>query len=241
SQVWPNSPSLLNFINKNKLTQSHKLKMISKGSSNGIDLKKFSPENVSKSSLEEIKKNHSLTPGCTYSLFVGRLVKDKGIDILIRAFQSMKIKEHQLVLLGSFEKDHDLLPETLEAIQKNNSIIHIEWAKNVKDYMALADLLIHPSFREGFPNVLLQAGAMRTPIICSAIPGNIDIIKHKHTGLVYESLSEIELVKQLSWAFLNWDKMTEYADKLYNIVHENYGRNKIHSTILQNYNRLIYE
>src|SRR5690606_39363372 len=84
--------------------------------------------------------------------------------------------------------DLDLNPLSAEVIRKINDhprIVHIEWSDHVSHYMAISDVLVHASHREGFPNVLLEAGAISCPIICSDIPGNTDLVSHQKTGLVY--------------------------------------------------------
>ncbi|WP_332910470.1 glycosyltransferase [Algoriphagus boritolerans] len=79
--------------------------------------------------------------------------------------------------MGAFENDLDpLSPETVQTIQDHPRIIQIDWSDHVAHYLALSDLLVHPSHREGFPNVILEAGAMQVPVVCSDIIGNTDII-----------------------------------------------------------------
>jgi glycosyltransferase involved in cell wall biosynthesis len=105
--------------------------------------------------------------------------------------------------------------------------------------MALADVLVHPSHREGFPNVLLEAGAMELPVICSDIIGNKDIISQQKTGLIFPVKEKEVLKEALEFAFVKRDKMAQLARNLNQEVQENYDRKSIHQALLANYNRLL--
>jgi glycosyltransferase involved in cell wall biosynthesis len=105
--------------------------------------------------------------------------------------------------------------------------------------LALADLLVHPSHREGFPNVILEAGAMHVPVICSDIIGNKDIITQQKTGLIFPVKDAPVLKEALEFAFVKREKMAEYAARLYDEIVENYDRKFIQKEIFSNYQRLI--
>ena len=112
-------------------------------------------------------------------LFVGRLVKDKGINELIGAFEKLQIEipTIKLLLVGNFEDDLDpLLPTTINIINTNANIISVGFQNDVRPYFAVSNSLVFPSYREGFPNVVLQAGAMKLPSIVSNINGCNEII-----------------------------------------------------------------
>ena len=169
------------------------------------------------------------------------MVKDKGIEELIRVFLDLqKTNKLQLVLVGPFEPTLDpLSTETMATISTNKSIIHINWSDEVEYYMALSDIIVHPSHREGFPNVILQAGAMQLPVVCSNIPGNTDIIQHNKTGLIFEVKNETDLYKTLKFAIENKERMQQIASELYNEIKLRYDRERIHEQILNNYNSLL--
>ena len=80
--------------------------------------------------------------------------------------------------------------------------------------MHLSHLLIHASYREGFPNTLLQAGAMGCPIICSSIEGNIDVVTNAETGLLFRPKDEVDLLEKLKCALSHTDEMKKYAINL---------------------------
>jgi glycosyltransferase involved in cell wall biosynthesis len=130
-------------------------------------------------------------------------------------------------------------PETVQTIRENPRIIQIDWSDHVAHYLALADILVHPSHREGFPNVILEAGAMHVPVICSDIIGNTDIITQQKTGLIFPVKDAAVLKEAMEFAFVKRDKMAEYAASLYEEVVQNYDRKFVQKEIFSNYQRLI--
>jgi glycosyltransferase involved in cell wall biosynthesis len=237
-QVWPNSNSLMQFIIKNKLCKTSKLRMIAKGSTNGIPLKRFCKENLDEKSIAGIKEKINYSSRNTYLLCIGRLVVDKGIAELVHVFTQLQKANDDLILIlvGEFETSLDPLPaETLLEIEINPSIIHIHWTTQVEYYMHLSDFFVFPSHREGFPNVLLQAGAMGLPVICSHITGNIDIVTNNETGLIFESGNEQQMLKLLQYALLHPQHMQTMAKKLQQEIKENYPQENIWQKIMEAY------
>ena len=240
TEVWPNSRSMMNFIIEEKLSKPEKLSVIDNGSTNGIDLKKFSRQNLDEELKNKINASLPHLDGLKI-LCVGRMVKDKGIEELITVFEKLQ-QEHalQLILVGPFEPHLDpLSSETLDNIINNPAITHISWSDHIEYYMALADIFVHPSHREGFPNVILQAGAMHLPVICSNIPGNADIIQNEKTGLMFEVKNEDELYAKLKFAIENKERTEKIAQALFEEVTQLYSRKRIHEVILQTYKRLL--
>ena len=240
--VWPNSNSLLQVISRQKLCDPKKLRVIAKGSTNGIDVNVFDKATIDAQLLDKIKISINYSSQNKYLLFIGRLVADKGIVELISVFAALqKINEAlQLILVGDYEVTLDPLPEdTIKQIENNPSVIHINWTDDVKYYMALADLFIFPSHREGFPNVLLQAGAMELPVICSRIEGNVDIVTHGETGLIFDRGDQQQMTEQIQFALNNSEQVNTMADNLLNKVREDYRRENIWQNILAAYKSLV--
>lgn len=243
TEVWPNSQGLYSHVVMEGFANEAKLRIIGKGSSNGVDLKHYNRQALKENHL--VAATMRIMPNDDYYIFlaVGRLVKNKGIEELVSAFLNSKISNlSKLVLLGSFEQDLDpLSPETVQIIQDSPRIIQINWTDHVSHYLALADVLVHPSHREGFPNVLLEAGAMQVPVICSDIIGNRDLITQKKTGLIFP-VKDAEILKEaLEFAFVKREKMAQMADQLYLEIQQNYNRTYVHSMLLSNYHRLLKE
>jgi glycosyltransferase involved in cell wall biosynthesis len=242
NHVWPNSNSLMQFISENNLCKQDKLQIIAKGSTNGINTDRFNKEVLDERIIHEIKEQLSFSPGNTYLLCIGRLVKDKGIVELVHVFTELQKTNSRLmlVLVGEYETALDPLPAaTLHEIERNPSIIHINWTNQVEYYMGLADVFVFPSHREGFPNVLLQAAAMELPIICSHITGNIDIITNNETGLIFDCGNEQQLLKLLQYALLHPQHMQTMAKQLQAEVKANYRQENIWQNMLEAYKTLV--
>ena len=173
NKVYPNSKGLEQFILENKYARAEKLKVIANGSTNGIDTQFFCPDQISEEKRHELRSKLNIQKTDYVYIFVGRLVGDKGIDELVSAFKSLSIKEGfrerlKLLLVGPSESELDPLhKETLKAINQNHNIITTGFQEDVRPYLALSNALAFPSYREGFPNVVMQAGAMGLPSYCN--------------------------------------------------------------------------
>lgn len=241
-QVWPNSNSLMQFIIKNKLCETAKLNIIGKGSTNGIQLKRFNKENLDAKITDEIKAHINYSKQNIYLLCIGRLVVDKGISELVYVFAQLQKANDNLILIlvGGYESALDPLPAaTLHEIEINPFIIHINWTTQVEYYMDLANFFVFPSHREGFPNVLLQAGAMGLPIICSNITGNVDIVTNNETGLIFESENKQQMLKLLHYALLHPQHMQTMVKKIQQDITANYPQENIWQNMLEAYKSLV--
>lgn len=242
NQVWPNSRSLQQFILDKKLCNPAKLQMIGKGSTNGINISRFSKENLDEETVNAIKTTINYSSGNKYLLCIGRLVADKGIVELVNVFIKLQksYPSLRLILVGGYEPSLDPLPaSTLQEIETNGSIIHISWTDKVEYYLHLTDFFVFPSHREGFPNVLLQAGAMELPVICSRITGNIDIVTDKETGLIFNCGDEEQMLEQLQYAFTNPGHMQAMKLQLKKEILENYRQENIWQNMLAAYKSLV--
>jgi len=187
TKVFPNSYGLYDIILKEGFAKKDKLAVIGKGSSNGINIDHFNSNLYSEENIKTLKKQLNITEDEFIFTYVGRLVTDKGINELVTAFDkfSTKHKNTKLVLVGWRESELDpLLPETEEALKNNNHIIQVGYQPDVRPYFAMSKVLVFPSYREGFPNVVLQAGAMNIPSIVTNINGCNEIVRHGENGLI---------------------------------------------------------
>lgn len=242
NHVWPNSHSLMNYIKQHKLVSPKKLEVIGKGSSNGVDLNRYSPAALKPDKLREVKNMLQYDEQCTYLLNMGRIVKDKGVDEVLRAFTVVYNANNalRLIVLGSFEDDIDPISSDARQILKTHpAIIHIEWSDHVEYFMHLSHLMIHASYREGFPSTLLQTGAMGCPIICTSIEGSVDIVTHRETGLIFQPGDINDLMEKLSEALQQPVEMRKYADTLRIKIENNFSQSYIHNCLEKRYRHLL--
>ena len=160
------------------------LEVIANGNVNGIDTTFFNSNTISEQQQQSLRNELGIDSSDFVFVFIGRLVTDKGINELVRAFLSLAIPNCKLLLVGPYETEDPLQPETLKAIQQNDSILSVGFQHDVRPYLVISDCLVFPSYREGFPNVVMQAGAMGLPSIVTDINGSNEIIIEGLNGTI---------------------------------------------------------
>ena len=165
------------------ICKASKLKVIGNGSANGIDLEKFNRKNVIvECPLTNIDAGKDFT-----FCFVGRIVKDKGVNELIMAFKKLAGLYHNinLVMVGAFEdSDNPIKIITRTEIETHPNIHYYGKQKDVRPFMCMSDVFVLPSYREGFGVVLMEAGALDIPCITTDISGCNEIIQDGVNGRV---------------------------------------------------------
>ncbi len=187
TRVYPNSFGLADIIINQKYASHKKIKVLGNGSTNGIDTDYFDPKSIDKDAINSLKTKLAISDTDFVFIFLGRLVTDKGINELISAFKKLNttINNIKLILLGYEEPILDpLKPETIAEIKSNGNILSLGFQKDVRPYLKIANVLTFPSYREGFPNVVMQAGAMGLPSIVTDINGCNEIIKENENGII---------------------------------------------------------
>jgi len=241
TRVYTNSKGLHGFIISKGFISSPKLKIIGRGSSNGIDTNYFSSTHFSEEAII-YKRNQLHIPLIDFVfVFVGRIVRDKGINEMVHAFVTLLASHPNstLLLVGPFENDlNPISKNTVHQIENHPKIITTGFQEDVRIYLALSNALVFPSYREGFPNVVMQAGAMGLPSIVSDINGCNEIIEEGVNGLIHppknrEALANA-MLKILNDNALN-QKLKEGARKK---ITDYYERKEIWNKLLEEYQNL---
>lgn len=182
THIVPEGQGVKNDLTNYRITRKP-LHVLGHGNVRGIDLDYFDP------ALSEIRTEAAKIrkPGVFNFVFVGRLVRDKGINELVEAFERLN-KEHpdtRLLLVGRQEPElNPLKPESLAKIDSNPSIEAVGLQSDVRPWLASSDAFVFPSYREGFPNVVIEAGAMCLPSIVTDINGSREIIIEGQNGII---------------------------------------------------------
>ena len=201
TRVYPNSEGLKKIILDHNFSKPEKLKVLGEGSSNGIDTTYFNPQNFTAQQKAEIRQSLNIPSKDLVFIFVGRLVRDKGINELVQAFKRLASQNENvsLLLVGPFEQELDpITDENFEAIKRHPKIFTTGYQIDVRPYFAVADVLVFPSYREGFPNVVMQAGAMGLPSIVTNINGCNEIVRNNENGLVIPVKNEQKLYESMA-------------------------------------------
>ncbi|KFC24575.1 glycosyltransferase family 4 protein [Chryseobacterium sp. FH1] len=209
TNIFPEGQGVKSDLENFKITDKP-LTIIGNGNVNGIDLGHFDPALFSEETKTQLRKDLNIAEDDFVFIFVGRLVRDKGINELISAFQTLQLSNPpalqptnspnlKLLLVGPLEQDLDpLSQDVLNEIETNPDIVSVGFQKDVRPYFAISNALVFPSYREGFPNVVLQALAMGIPALVSDINGCNEIIQNQHNGLIFPSKNKEKLLEAMS-------------------------------------------
>lgn len=210
THVIPEGEGVKNDLLCNGIT--HKpIKVLGYGNCQGIDLNRFDPTLPEvKAEAEKLRKEGVFT-----FITIGRLVGDKGINELVEAFVKLnsEFPNTRLLLVGGKEQDLDpLKPETLNVIESDVSIEEVGRQADVRPWLLASDVFVLSSYREGFPNVVIEAGAMGLPSIVTDINGAREIIIDEKNGVIVPSKDSEALYKAMK-EFVDNRKMVEKMAK----------------------------
>ena len=237
-KVYPNSYKLKDYMNEEFPAYENKFKIIGEGSSNGIDTVYFSRKNIDDHVIASLRTDHNIPIEPIVFVFVGRIVEDKGIHELVEAFLEIK-EEAYLLLVGAFEDEREpVKAEIKQAISTHPRIIHVGFQKDIRPFLAASDIFVFPSYREGFPNVVLQAAAMELPCIVSDINGSNEIIAHNENGLIVPVKNTQKLKFAMEDLLADSEKRKALLLKSRASILEKYDQKKVWLAILEEYNSL---
>lgn len=270
TNVIPEGQGVLQSLHHDHITKKP-LKVILNGNINGIDTNFFSAEATNKSLvssahlvLNRKTSNQGLTDYASNSgfngrryirkqlniqtdeftfVFVGRIVKDKGISELVEAMKSLTGRETRiltvkLIVVGTFEQGDPVPIEDVQWLKGSPFVSLVGWQDDVRPYLLAADALVFPSYREGFPNVVMQAGAMNLPSIVTDINGCNEIIEDGTNGIIIEPRNAHALLHAMEWMIRNPENVKRMAQNARRMIQTRYEQKDVWQALLQFYQTL---
>ena len=238
THIIPEGEGVKNDLLSNGITRKP-LQVLGYGNVMGIDVQRFSRRKEIEEAASEIRDNSVFT-----YLFVGRIVGDKGINELVSAFVRLN-RTHpntRLLLVGFFENELDpVSPETRRLIEECEQIEYAGEQKgdNLVAYYAASDCFVFPSYREGFPNTVIEAGAMDLPCIVTDINGSREIIEHGKNGIIIPVRDEQAIYQSMEQMLTDEQMRKGMTEKAREMIVSRYERGFVRQCLYDFYNKII--
>jgi glycosyltransferase involved in cell wall biosynthesis len=242
NQVFCVSHSIREVVVSEGLCPTAKVQVLLRGSINGVDaINRFNQANVGEANRQEICNQYDIPPDALVVGFVGRIVRDKGMAELVSAWKILckEFPKLHLLMVGDFEPQDSVSPE-VEHVLKNDSRIHLTgMAWNTPQLYAAMDVLVLPTYREGFPVVPLEAAAMQLPIVATRIPGCIDAVQDGITGTLVPARNAEALVEAIRAYLNNPELRLQHGQAGRDRVLRDFRQEAIWEALYQEYVRLL--
>ena len=215
------------------------LHIIANGNVRGIDMVHYDRTPEVMAEAEGIRKE-----GMTTFCFIGRIVRDKGINELVTSFDRLhrEYPDTRLILIGGYEEKLDpLAPETMERIKQGEDIEYVGRQSDVRPWLAASDIFVFPSYREGFPNTVIEAGAMGLASIVTDINGSREIIIQGKNGEIVPSQDAEALYRKMKEWVEHPDKVKVMAANARQMAGDRYEQQMIQRATIAVYRELLGE
>lgn len=191
------SESQRKFLVEQKICKHHELSILGHGSISGVDTKRFSPNRQNRS---KIREKYDISKDACVILFVGRVVKEKGLIELVGVFNDLCTKHKELTLMLVGPDDDGLASDLQNSVELENRhrFVCIGLSNSPETFMAAADIFCLPSYREGFGMAALEASSCALPVVGTNIHGLSDAVINNETGILVPVANQHELSNALS-------------------------------------------
>lgn len=219
------------------LCKKEKINVIGYGSAGGVDTERFNSSFVEST----VRKDLGIPANAFVFTFVGRIVKDKGVNELVSAFERIHTmgKNVHLLIVGEIETEQNPIDEKSVLSIETNPVIHAVGAQeDVRPFLKASDALVLPSYREGFGMVLIEAGAMGLPCITTNITGCNEIIVPEENGSIVEPRDTDALYSEMNKWVENPNKVSTMVAKARQMVVERYNSKVVKQLYFEEYKRL---
>ena len=234
THVIPEGQGVLDDL-KNHGVCKKPMKVLGYGNVMGVDMERFNPARFA-----DVKKDESIFR----FVFVGRIVGDKGINELVEAFVrlNMEYPATQLTLVGKYEANLDpVKPETLKVIEENPYIdaCGLKYGDDLLVEYMKSDCFVMPSYREGFPNTVMEAGAMGLPSVVTDINGSREIIIHGDNGLIVPSKNSDALYEAMKHMIEDTSAREKMAAKARSLIDSRFEKSFVQGCLIEFYKEIL--
>jgi glycosyltransferase involved in cell wall biosynthesis len=214
------------------------MRVLGYGNVRGVDMEKFSRRPEVMMRANGLRRIDVFT-----FLFVGRIVGDKGINELVEAFTRLQRENYKirLLLVGRFEENLDPLKSvTLEMINNNSAIEHVgaQYGDDLLAHYVASDCFVFPSYREGFPNTVLEAGAMGLPSIVTDINGSREIVVNGKNGVIIPSKDTGALYKAMKDMVIDKTNTVYYASQARQMIADRFEQGYVRQCLYDFYEEI---
>jgi glycosyltransferase involved in cell wall biosynthesis len=192
--------SLRDMVIEAGVVPADKITVLLDGSINGVDARgRFDPDQLEGDAGLRVRRANGIPDDALVFAFVGRLVHDKGVDVLVEAWDRVasELPSARLLVVGDFEERDPVSPETVRTIAEDGTIVRVGFVEDVASIYAAADVVVLPTHREGFPNVPLEAAAMGLPVVSTRAVGAADAVIDGLTGTLVDVGDSAELARAM--------------------------------------------
>jgi glycosyltransferase involved in cell wall biosynthesis len=243
-RIYPNSRGLHKVILDSHFCDAEKLKVLANGASNGINVDFFKPDYAGDLSAnrQSLRKQYGVHEHEIVFCLVSRIAREKGIKELLEAFLSMRTAGMpiKLLLIGTFEEHYGKPDEeTKSIISTHPDIISPGRFDDVRPFYSMSDIYVFPSYREGFPNSLMEAGAMGLPSIATDINGCNEIIEPGVNGILIPVKSVDALQREMTRLVQDVPLRKQLASAARPMITERFNRELIWKAMLEDYQSML--
>lgn len=225
--VLPISRQLSDFIITTGIAPAQKVRRVGIGSSNGIDTEFFSSTTETKGQAAMFRKEHGLTSDQPLLMFLGRVIHEKGIDLLPDIFERVKLQvpDAKIVIAGPEEGNRDPIgPAGREFLDNHPDVIRVGYVADPRYLFEAANVFCFPSHFEGFGNVMLEAGAMGTPCVGFDVPGVQEAISHGTNGFLSSFPDTADFAAHISTLLTDQSLHENMRKQSIQYVQDNFGQ-----------------
>lgn len=240
-KIYVVSPSLCRHAVEQKILPAAKTVVVRKGSCNGVNTDLYARNKKSLDEAKEMQEKWQLPENEFRIGFVGRLSKDKGLDVLFEAFNILKTRygNIRLLLAGPLEKQDPFSQEYYHQLHNDDKVTYLGKILHIVPVYVLINILVLSSFREGFGNVLIEGASMELPVIAPDIPGCRDALREDYNGFFFSKGDVNQLVEAIEKYLQNPELCLRHGANGRKFVKENFVQETIWEGQLDLYHSFV--